>query len=67
MQLGNFPSCICSTMENAFPQKLTKTILVAVGFPYGPGFPRAALRSGSRALARVALASLALAKLTMCA
>ena len=33
-------------------------------FPYGPGFALAALRSGSRALARVALASLALATWT---
>jgi hypothetical protein len=39
-----------------------KTMWVAVGFPYGPAFARASLRSGSRALARVALATL-----TMCA
>jgi hypothetical protein len=45
----------------------TKTMWVAVGFPYGPGFARAYLRSGSRTLARVALVSLALSTLTMCA
>ncbi len=39
---------------------------VSVGFLYGPGFMLAALRSGSRALARVTLSLLALAKLTMC-
>jgi hypothetical protein len=46
---------------------LFKTMWVSVGFLYGPGFALAELRSGSRALAGVALASLALATLTMSA
>jgi hypothetical protein len=70
----HFPSCYKCSWEIGpdnwiqFDGKCvpTKTMWVAV-FPYGPGFARAALRSGSRALARVALASLALATLSTCA
>jgi hypothetical protein len=47
----DFPAAfvLCRTMDNAFPQKPCGW---PWAIPYGPGFALAALRSGSRALAR---------------
>jgi hypothetical protein len=61
------PSGLCFLSVMCLFVLCVETMWVAVRFPYGGGVARAPLRSASRALARVPLASLALATLTMCA